>query len=478
MVRYANHAYIIYIYTYTYIYIFFFSHAHIFTYISYHLQENRRWFRTPRTMNSTQNHFTNSSDFLQVHLCGSQYGWSFGCHQRFGFSDSYQAVAREGPTGGPDPSSVCRGRCVSDSRWTGWLLMLLGVLPGVESSESAGCCVRSLTGGFRRWIRRRFWKQFGIPCGRMTQKYQRSGCTDGCHGMSWHINSNEGCCKCSPKIWPWSHEVAKNTGVAVDFYSNASQCLVWDLVDTWFPFSAETLLKIPWLKHPSSNQLMIDGDLIYSRTRQGSWINISLWCPKIYRRFFTTDPTTTTDYTGKKTREILVGSGGLPGIKGLQVAPRGLLLSWFFPSNEKWFTILNGKYVPIWLTPWILSRSSWKSPDIPGHKLLIITLLLASMLIFHFTDSRFSPSPVSRRRYFQKSMQVLRVSPKAWIDMWNLTVVYALPTMETSWPSLVMARSGVAGMETLRLVVQNFCKRSGTKQNIICKYVAGLNGHK
>ena len=32
----------------------------------------------------------------------------------------------------------------------------------------------------------------------------------------------------------------------------------------------------------------------------------------------------------------------------------------------------------------------------------------------------------------------------------------------------------MAGMETLRLVVQNFCKRSGTKQNIICKYVAGV----
>lgn len=177
-----------YIYILIHIYIYIFSHAHIFTYISYHLQENRRWFRTPRTMNSTQNYFTNSSDFLQVHLCGSQYGWSFGCHQRFGFSDSYQAVAREGPTGGPDPSSVCRGRCVSDSRWTGWLLMLLGVLPGVESSESAGCCVRSLTGGFRRWIRRRFWKQFGIPCGRMTQKISKIRVH---RRMSWHVMAHQ-----------------------------------------------------------------------------------------------------------------------------------------------------------------------------------------------------------------------------------------------------------------------------------------------
>ena len=36
-----------------------------------------------------------------------------------------------------------------------------------------------------------------FPCGRMTQKYQK--CTEGCDGMSWHINSNEGSCECSPK---------------------------------------------------------------------------------------------------------------------------------------------------------------------------------------------------------------------------------------------------------------------------------------
>ena len=34
--------------------------------------------------------------------------------------------------------------------------------------------------------------------------------------------------------------------IAVDVYSTASQCLVWDLVDTWCPFSTETPLKIPW----------------------------------------------------------------------------------------------------------------------------------------------------------------------------------------------------------------------------------------
>ena len=138
---------------------------------------------------------------LQVHLCGSQYGWSFGGHQRFGFSDSYQAVAREGPTGVPIPAVYAVG--VASAIPGGPVVDVLGGPGRVESSESAGCCVRSLTGGLGDG-----WRPgdgsgsnyLVFPCGRMTQEYQKSECTDGCHGMSWHINSNEGCCKCSPKI--------------------------------------------------------------------------------------------------------------------------------------------------------------------------------------------------------------------------------------------------------------------------------------
>ena len=62
------------------------------------------------------------------------------------------------PLGVPIPAVYAVG--VASAIPGGPVVDVVGGPWGVESSESAGCCVRSVTGGFRRWIPRWFWKHF------------------------------------------------------------------------------------------------------------------------------------------------------------------------------------------------------------------------------------------------------------------------------------------------------------------------------